>query len=321
MKIGMVTDSLSHLSLDEMLDFAAQQEIDCIELNAGNWGTTTHLGEPAELIESKQRRREILAKIKDRGLSISALNANGNQLHPVSGPQHAQRIEETIELAALLEVERVVMMSGLPAGGPQDRTPNWVVSSWPTETQQILDYQWNEIAIPYWRRLDEFAASHDVQQLCIEAHGNQLVYNAPTFLRLRDAIGPRIGLNLDPSHLIWMGGDPIAMVEQCADYIYHVHAKDAALDARNVALNTRLDHQPMAHQTNRAWSYLTLGYGQDEHWWRRFGYALQTAGLGDRVLSIEHEDMQLSRCEGVRRSVELLRRCIPREAADYQLPE
>ena len=61
----------------------------------------------------------------------------------------------------------------------------------------------------------------------------------------------------------------------------------------------------------RAWNYVTLGHGHDEKWWRGFCEALAAIGYDD-VLSIEHEDMALSPIEGVRQSVELLRRVIPK---------
>ena len=50
-----------------------------------------------------------------------------------------------------------MLMSGLPAGSKSDTTPNWIVSSWPPETQTILAYQWNEVALPYWRQLADHA--------------------------------------------------------------------------------------------------------------------------------------------------------------------
>lgn len=61
------------------------------------------------------------------------------------------------------------------------------------------------------------------------------------------------------------------------------------------------------------------GLGQSELWWRQFCYELRLGGYDD-VLSIEHEDMTLSRYEGVKKSVELRRRCMPVDVSDYELP-
>lgn len=120
-----------------------------------------------------------------------------------------QVTEKTFQLAEHLGVKKVIMMSGLPAGCPGDQTPVWITTSWPPETQDILEYQWNEVAIPKWTLLSDMAKNHGIEQIALENHGMQLVYNPETLLRLRTAIGPIIGMNLDPSHLFWMGGDPI----------------------------------------------------------------------------------------------------------------
>ena len=117
-----------------------------------------------------------------------------------------------------------------------------------------------------------------------------------------------------------MGGDPLEVVKHHARHIYHVHAKDTYLHTGNLAMNTRLDHLPMEQFQDRSWSYVTLGYGHGESWWREFCYWLQAGGYQDGVLSIEHEDINLSRQEGVIRSVELLRKCMPTETPDYELP-
>ncbi|HSR72984.1 MAG TPA: hypothetical protein VLL72_11440, partial [Kiloniellales bacterium] len=70
----------------------------------------------------------------------------------------------------------------------------------------------------------------------------------------------------------------------------------------------------------RSWNYVTLGYGHGEDFWRAFCLALRRAGY-DGVLSIEHEDMALAPMEGMRKSVELLRRVGIREPGGFALPE
>ena len=66
----------------------------------------------------------------------------------------------------------------------------------------------------------------------------------------------------------------------------------------------------------RSWSYITLGFGHSEEWWRSFCYRLRMNGY-DGWLSIEHEDVMLSRIEGVRKSVALLKTVMPTEVSDY----
>ena len=219
----------------------------------------------------------------------------------------------------MLEVERVILMSGLP-GGPGDANPNWITVAWPPETTRILAWQWDEVALPYWRDLVAFANAQGIRKLCLEMHAHQLVYNVPTLLRLREAVGPSVGANFDPSHLMWMGADPIAAIEALGEAIFHVHAKDTRIDRRRVALRSRLETLEAAQAVERSWSYVTLGYGHDDAFWREFCLALRRVGYDD-VLSIEHEDVLIAPGEGVRRSVELLNRSILVEPPGYRLPE
>lgn len=312
MKIGIVTDSLSNLSLDEMLSTVAELGIEMVEFGCANWSAAPHL-KLDELLNSEQARREFLAKVKDHGLEISALNCSGNPLAPgAAGKAHHEGTHKTMQLAGLLEVERVVMMSGLPAA-KGDSMPNWVTVAWPPEVTELLHYQWHEVAIPYWHELVQFARNQGVNRICIEPHGHQLVYNPETLLQLRDAVGEAVGANFDPSHLMWMGGEPLLAVRQLGDAIYHVHAKDTRIDPEISARYGLIEAKPNEQITKRAWNYVTLGYGHGESWWREFMTLLAYVGYDD-VLSIEHEDMNMSPLEGVQKSVDLLDQVIIRTA-------
>jgi sugar phosphate isomerase/epimerase len=319
MKIGMVTDSLGGMPFEAVLDAAADLGLDCVEFATGNWSTAPHLDLDG-LLANKSARERFTAAVRDRGLTISALTCNGNSLHPgPSGREHDKVVRKTIELAPKLGVDRVVLMSGCP-GAPGDKYPNWITVAWPPETAEILEWQWNRVLVPYWRKLVAFAERKGIRHLCLEPHGGQNVYNVATMMRLREACGDIVGVNFDPSHLIWMGADPVAVVEALGPAIFHVHAKDTRIDPRNVAINTRLETRPSVEARDRSWNYVTLGYGHGEDFWRALCLALRRIGY-DGVLSIEHEDMALSPMEGMRKSVELLRRVCIVEPASYQLPK
>jgi sugar phosphate isomerase/epimerase len=239
-------------------------------------------------------------------LALSALNCSGNPLHPGEhGRQHKAVTSRTIRLAGMLGVDRVVMMSGCP-GGPGDANANWVTTAWPPEAARVLAWQWDEVVIPYWRGLVAEAKAAGVSRLCLELHGQQVVYNVQSLFRLRDAVGPMVGANFDPSHLFWMGADPLAAIRALGSAIYHVHAKDTRVDRTMAAVNSLLDTRSVDRIAERSWSYVTLGYGHDQLWWREFCTLLRLVGYDD-VLSIEHEDLMLPPLEGVRRSVQLLR--------------
>ncbi len=305
MKIGINSDSLDRLSLDDVLALAQRLGLDCIEFPTGAWSSAPHVDLDL-LLDSGAARDELIGRVRDHGLVISALTCNGNQLHPgPTGTEHDTVTRKTIALAARLGVGRVILMSGLPAA-PGDRYPNWVTVGWPPETATILEHQWG-LVTSYWRELARYAADHGVTKLCVEMHAHQVVYNVPTLLRLRDAVGSIVGANYDPSHLMWMGADPIAAIGALGDAIYHVHAKDTRMELERQALTSRLETRPSSEAALRSWNYVTLGHGHDEAFWRAFCAALGAAGYHD-VLSIEHEDVSMEPVEAVTESVDLLRR-------------
>lgn len=315
MKIGMVSDSLGHLSFTDMLDTAARLGVEGIEMNSGNWSSARHLDLKA-LVASAPARAEFLKAFESRNLKLIALNANGNQLHPTDGERQSMVLQDTIRLAGALGVKKVCLMSGLPGGAPGDAVPNWMVMAWPPESARVLKWQWEEKLLPYWRNLARIAAQNGVEQLCVELHGNQLVFNVPSLLRLRKEIGPVVGANLDPSHLMWMGANPIAAIDALGEAIYHVHAKDTFINEAICATRSLLENGSLMDIAARSWSYITLGYGHGEGWWRDFCYRLRMNGY-DGWLSIEHEDVMLSCAEGLRRSVDLLKAVAPGEVSDY----
>jgi sugar phosphate isomerase/epimerase len=312
MKIGMITDSLEKLGFDAMLEASAELGLETLEFACGNWSSAPHL-KLDKMLESEKARKEFLAKIKDHGLEIAALNCSGNQLAPgESGKRHDEVVRKTFKLAKLMGIHRVVMMSGLP-GGPGDANPNWIVTAWPPEGTRILNWQWDKVAIPYWKKLARFGKDNGIDKICIEIHGGQLVYNTETMIKLRDAAGDTVGANYDPSHMMWMGGEPLSGIRKLRDGIFYVHAKDTRIDRENADPNTLLETKPNAQVAARSWNYVTLGYGHNESWWRDFITLLAQVGYDD-VLSIEHEDSTMSPMEGMRRSVELLQRVIIRDA-------
>ena len=315
MKMGFVSDSLGGLSFDAMLDHAARLGVSGVEVNTGGWSTSPHFDLKGMLgnAAAQQAFRKAFA---DRGLEVISLNANGNPLHPTD-PAQAAALRDTIRVAGELGIRTVCTMSGLPAGNATDRLPNWVVSSWPPETQAILRYQWEEQLLPFWAEMVDLAKAHGVERIALELHGNQVVYNVPSLLRLRAAVGPVVGANLDPSHLFWMGADPLIAAEALGAALYHVHAKDTFLNSPVQATTGLLENGSLMTIPARSWSYVTLGFGHGEAWWRQFCYRLKMAGY-DGWLSVEHEDVLLNAQEGLEKSVALLKAVMPAAPADYK---
>jgi sugar phosphate isomerase/epimerase len=316
MKIGLITDSVSHLPFGDALDLAQRLGLSSVEVATGNWSNAPHADLTA-LVSSKQARDEFIGKVSSRGLTLSALTANGNQLHPTSGKEQDQVVHDTIEVASEIGVPTVVLMSGLP-GAHGDSSPNWATTSWPPENLEILDYQWNNVAIPYWQELAAFARDKGVK-LAVEACGGQLVHNTSTMLRLIDATDSDVvGANLDPSHLMWMGADIPTVIRTLGTAIFHVHAKDIRINDWIAARDGLLDTVPITEPGQRAWNYVTLGLGhpQGATFWADFVYNLRAVGY-DGTLNIEHEDALVNSVEGVGRAAELLKQVALVELPDW----
>jgi sugar phosphate isomerase/epimerase len=307
MEVGLLTDGVGHLSTEAALDFAASLNLTTVEFAAGNWSTAPHM-DLDSLLSSSAERQKLMAMLEGRGLRFSALNASGNQLHPADGERNDALVRKTIRLAGELGVETVVLMSGLP-GAPGDSMPNWITTSWPPETTQVLNYQWDDVALPYWEGLASFAVSSGVPRLAVEMHANQIVYSVPGVQRLRQEIGPVVGANFDPSHLLWMDADPLAAVRELGDSIYHVHAKDTRIEDGRRRVRSRLETLTVEHVAERSWNYVSVGQGQSEVFWTQFVDALKAVGY-DGPLSIEHEDASVEPEAAIKDSALLLQRIL-----------
>ncbi|MCZ4058009.1 sugar phosphate isomerase/epimerase [Pantoea sp. LMR881] len=294
-----------------MLDKLLESGVTGVEMTTGGWSSAPHVP-TAALLESASKRQQFLQAIESRGMSIAALNVSGNPLDPGElGQRHKQDTEDTLMLAGQLGVKKIVMMSGLPPASPHDTIPNWITStvSWPPTLKNCLDYQWNEVAIPYWHALVERARSQGVEKFALENFSSMLVWNPETLFRLRNAVGPMVGLNLDPSHLIWMGGDPIAAARALGPAIHHVHGKDVRLERGLVDINGLLETKPIEDVANRTWNYVAVGCGQDLQWWKAFFSVVRMMGYNDWV-SLEMEDLTMSVDAGVSSSIAALQQTI-----------
>ena len=309
MKLGLVTDSLAAYPLEKAAAICRNLGLEQVELGCGNWSPAPHVDLKTLTADSAARSR-LLDALAESGLAISALNCSGNPLFPgEKGERDRAVAADTFLLAEQLGLDTVVMMSGLPGGCPEDRTPTWIVTSWPPETEEILRYQW-KAAVPVWKGLAARARDHGVRHIALEFHGWQLVYNVETLRRLQNEVGgDLLGVNLDPSHLFWMGADPIEVAKALADCIYHVHIKDVRLEPA-AGQNTLLDTKGVLEYASRSWNFVTPGSGHGADWWRGFLETLRSCGY-DGALSIEQEDYTIPLEEALKKAVSLLRQVLP----------
>lgn len=309
MKLGVFTVPLGGMPLDEACAFLASHGVQMVEIGCGGCPGKAHC-DPEVLLQDDEKCREFLNTIQKHGLQISALSAHGNMVHPdpVVAAQYEKDFDNAVLLAEKLGVPVVNTFSGCPGGGPDDKTPNWVTCPWPEDFSQTLEYQWNEVLIPFWKKKVAFAKAHGIHKIALELHPGFCVYNTKTLLKLRDAVGPEIGANFDHSHLIWQGMDPCACIRELgkANAIFHFHAKDTKIDPINCALNGVLDTDHYGMELQRSWIFRTVGYGHGVEYWKAIVSELRLVGY-DYAISIEHEDSLMSSKEGLLKAVECLK--------------
>jgi sugar phosphate isomerase/epimerase len=291
LELGLYTDSLQHLGFEAALDVAAEIGATGIEIATGGQSSAPHL-RIDELLADARRRAEFVAAFELRGLRIAALNCSAWPLHPVVGDEHVELIRSTIRLAAELGVPKIVSMSGSPGDGPGSSTVNFAWYPWPVDAVALLERQWGA-AIELWQDLGATAREAGIERIALELHPLHLVYNVPTLQRLREAVGPIIGANVDPSHLFWQQMDPLAVIGALGPAVHHVHLKDTELVPDQVGVAGVLDQRPFDDPSNRAWVFRTVGSIHDREFWSGFVSALRDAGYDD-VLAIENEDAGLT---------------------------
>ena len=234
MKLGAYTACLHDKTLEEALKILQDLGLTSAEVNAGGFIGTPHLPVD-ELLESESAREEYLATFARYGITLTALNCNGNPLHPDPevGKKHSDDLRRAIELGGLLGVRRVITMSGLPGTDPAGTRPSWTVIPWDSVYKETLDYQWDQVAIPFWTEIQALAAEHDVK-VCIEMHPHNIVFNPATLKRLVERTGAtHVGAEMDPSHLFWQHIDPVAAVEDLGSLVFFAAAKDTLIHTEN----------------------------------------------------------------------------------------
>ena len=232
MKVGVFAVLFGQMGLEEAMDYIKATGCDAVEIGTGAYPGAPHCPLD-ELVADKSKALAWKKKITDRGLEISALSCHGNPIHPEAkiAKEHDAIFRKTIDLASMLGIETVVNFSGCPGSFSGDIRPNWVTCPWPPDFLDILKYQWDDVAVPYWKEINGVLKAKGVR-VGLEMHPGFIVYNTETMLRLRERAGDRIGVNFDPSHLFWQGMDPVYAIRKLgeAGAIFHFHAKDCKID-------------------------------------------------------------------------------------------
>lgn len=304
MDIGLYTDSLSRLPFERMLDVAADAGITAIEIATGGQSSAPHLDVDA-LLASAPARAAFLDAFARRGLHVAALNCSAWPMHPILGEAHSAIIDKTFQLATELGISTVVSMSGCPGDGPDSTTINWTWYPWPDDAVALGRRGWQQ-GVDFWGEKVRLAEACGVTKIAFELHPLHLVYNVPTALAFRAAVGGPIGVNMDPSHLFWQQMDPLAAIRALGPAVHHVHLKDTAIDPEQVGLAGVLDNRPFETAAERAWVFRTVGRIHPAAYWTSFVDALAEVGF-DGALAIEQEDPFATQEDGVREAAAFIR--------------
>jgi len=287
MKIGLMSAAFPSLSLEELATWAAENGFQMLELAcwpAGEekdrkYGGVAHI-DVAALTPAKAS--EINGMLAEKGLAISSLGYYPNALHPdLAHREHViAHLKKVILGAEMLGVSIVGTFVGR-AWNPELTGREW---------QKDLDYNFAEF-MKVWPDLVKFAADHHVK-IAIEncpmlwadtwPGGSNLPHSPALIRRMFEAVpDENFGLNFDPSHLVWQQIDYIRFVYDFGDRIFHVHAKDMAIDEE-------MFYQDGILGCGFRWQIPRLP-GQGLVDWQELVAALYDVGY-DFVLSIEHED-------------------------------
>jgi sugar phosphate isomerase/epimerase len=279
MKLGLLTAAFPETPLAEVADWSAANGFSMLEVACwprGEGATRRYSGvshiDCANLSDGEAK--DLVADLADRGIEVSALGYYPNHLHP--DPEHRAEVNGHLKHVIAAAAKMNVPMVNTFIGADQHKTPKENFAAFTT----------------VWPDLVRVAADHGVK-IAIEncpmifsddewPGGQNLMYAPAMWREVFDYLdGDTLGLNLDPSHLVWQMIDYERVVREFAGRIYHVHAKDMEIDR-----NGLYEHGVMS--AGIGWQVPRLP-GLGEIRWDRFISALYKAGYNYAVV-VEHED-------------------------------
>jgi sugar phosphate isomerase/epimerase len=308
MKLGFLTAPFPDTPLMEVADWAGANGFDSLEIAcwppatgpSRRYAGTSHI-DVTDL--SEERGREIRDEVEGKGLTISGLGYYPN-------PLHADPVQREAMIGHLRNVIVAAGRMGVPfvntfMGGDQAKTQ---------------DQNWEE-ALRVWPDIVSFAQDNGVK-ITIEncpmifsdnewPAGNNIAWSPYIWRRIIEQWGGTVGLNYDPSHLVWLMIDQERFIREFGPHILHVQAKDVLIDRDGLYERGTLS-------AGMGWQIPRLpGLGDAD--WSRIMAALYRAGYDGDVI-IEHEDRDFEGTDAlVKRGFliarDTLRPFIPRETA------
>lgn len=182
-------------------------------------------------------------------------------------------------------------------------SPIWkYLYSFPPTTDEMIEAGYQKIVDLWTPIFDEFDAAGI--KFALEVHPTEIAYDYYTTCKLFEVFDrrPTLGLNFDPSHLVWQGMEAHVFISDFPDRIYHVHMKDAAvtLDGRTGIIGSHLPFGDL----RRGWNFRSLGHGDVN--FEEIIRHLNSIGYGG-PLSVEWEDNGMDREFGAAESVDFVK--------------
>jgi len=278
MKLGFLTAPFPETPLMEVADWAAGNgfevlEIACWPRSTGpvrRYAGTSHID---VVNASADQLREIRSEIEGKGLSISGLGYYPNPLHP--DPETRRQMIDHVKAVIVAAGRMGIPFMNTFMGGDAAKT---------------TDENWED-ALKVWPDIVKHAQDHGVQ-LTIEncpmifsrnewPAGNNIAWSPYIWRRILEQWGGTIGLNYDPSHLVWLMIDQERFIREFGPHILHFQAKDVLIDRDGLYERGTLS-------SGIGWQIPRLP-GLGEAPWAKIFAALYRAGYaGDCI--IEHED-------------------------------
>ena len=278
MKLGILTAPFPDTPLAEVAAWASGAgfealEIACWPRSSGptrRYAGTSHI-DVAGLTAA--RAGEIVAALAEQDLSISGLGYYPNPLHP--DPAHRATViahlMHVITAAKLLGVPVVNTFCGGDAAKPVEANWQAALEVWPNIVAHARD---NGVKLafencPMIFSRDEWPGGHNI------------AYSPQVWRWILDAWGGDVGMNFDPSHLVWQMIDQHRFIREFGPSILHAHAKDLMID-RDGLYERSILSEGIGWQVPRM-----PGLGEVD--WRGYFSGLYRAGY-DGPIVIEHED-------------------------------
>jgi sugar phosphate isomerase/epimerase len=279
-KLGFLSACMPERSLGDIAAWAGANGYEALELAA--WPrlgdrpfTASHVA--ADAFDDAEADR-VRAALDGNGLVLSALAYYDNNLHPDPSEREAYHVH----LRACIDA--AAALGGVPVGTFIGRDPGRSVAENLREAERVFP------------PLVDYAGERGVRLMienCVmegwhpDGYPGNLAYS-PELWEWMFGLG--LYLNFDPSHLLWLGIDPVPALRPYVDRVAHAHAKDAETfpAARNrYGFFGRLSSREEDPWDMGWWRYRIPGLGQVD--FPHYVDALYEGGF-DGVLSVEHED-------------------------------